>query len=70
MTENARPAQTTRKGLRSGDLVTRGAGTARWVVNFIHPNGTDVSLVKEHQKTKSGSTRWWSEMDLHLVNAR
>lgn len=59
--------QTARKGLKSGDLVTRGGGMARWVVNFIHPNGTDVTLVREHQKTKSGSTKWWNEAELHLV---
>ena len=57
--------QTPIKGLKPGDIVTRGSGTARWVVNFIHPQNHDqVTLVREHQKTKSGSTRWWNEMDL------
>lgn len=62
-----RPAATVRKGLKRGDVVHRGAGTARWVVNFIHPTGTQVSLVRESQKAKAGSTRWWDEADLHLA---
>lgn len=63
------PTQTPRKGLKPGDLVTRGAGTARWVVNFVNPaNASEVSLVREHQKSKSGSTRWWDEAELAPVN--
>lgn len=67
MTQTSRPAQTTKKGIKPGDLVTRGAGSARWVVNFIHPSGTEVTLVRENQKTKSGSTKWWSETQLFPV---
>jgi hypothetical protein len=63
-----RPTQTTRKALKPGDLVTRGAGTARWVVNFIHPSGGSVTLVRENQKTRSGSTRWWDEREVFPVN--
>lgn len=63
--------QTTSKGLQPGDIVTRGAGTARWIVNFIHPvNASQVTLVKEGQKAKAGSTRWWDEADLHRASAR
>lgn len=60
--------QTLKKGLKPGDLVTRGAGTARWVVNFVHPtNPSQVTLVREGVKARSGSTRWWDEADLHLA---
>jgi hypothetical protein len=61
--------QTLKKGLKPGDLVTRGAGTARWVVNFVHPTLTQVTLVRENQKARSGSTRWWDESELTRVSA-
>lgn len=58
---------TTTKTFQPGDVVTRGSGSARWVVNFIHPNGDQATLVKENQKSRSGSTRWWNFADLHLA---
>jgi hypothetical protein len=59
--------QTLKKGLKPGDTVLRGAGTARWVVNFVHPTLTQVTLVREGVKARAGSTRWWNEDDLYPV---